>query len=134
MSGGRQLPASESGSEGVSQRTGVSPEEVASFIMEILEDKRAEDIVWLDVSEVTDLAQYFIVATANNTRQMGAIAGACEKERKQRDVARIGIEGASSGSSWVVLDYGEVIVHLFMPEQREYYALEHLWADAKRVN
>ena len=82
MTGGRQLAASESGSEGVSQKTGVSAEDVASFIVEILEDKRAEDIVWLDVSEVTDLAQYFIVATANNPRQMGAIADALHFSNK----------------------------------------------------
>ncbi len=110
------------------------PDELASFVMSVLEEKRAENIVWLDVSDVTDLAQYFIIATVTNLRQMAAVAAACEKERKARGFSRIGIEGASSGSSWVVLDYATVIVHLFLPEQRDYYALEHLWADAKRVN
>jgi ribosome-associated protein len=110
------------------------PDDLASFVMSTLEEKRAEDIVWLDVSGVTDLARYFIIATVTNPRQMAAVAAACEKERKSRGFPRIGIEGASSGSSWVVLDYADVIVHLFLPEQREYYALEHLWADAKRMN
>ena len=61
-----------------------------------------------------------------------AIVAACEKEAKQRGITRLGVEG-QSGSSWVLLDYGDLIVHLFLPEQREYYALEHLWADAERV-
>ena len=110
------------------------PDDLASFVMSTLEEKRAENIVWLDVSDVTDLATYFIIATVTNLRQMAAVAEACEKEHKARGFSRIGIEGASSGSSWVVLDYAEVIVHLFLPEQRDYYALEHLWADAKRMN
>jgi len=110
------------------------PDDLASFVMSVLEEKRAENIVWLDVSGVTDLARYFIIATVTNLRQMAAIADACEKERKVRGFPRIGIEGASTGSSWVVLDYADVIVHLFLPEQRDYYALEHLWADAKRMN
>lgn len=109
-------------------------DELASFVIAVLEEKRAEDVVWLDVSGVTDLARYFIIATVTNPRQMAAVAGACEKERKSRGFPRIGIEGAASGSSWVVLDYADVIVHLFLPEQREYYALEHLWADAKKMS
>ena len=108
-------------------------EEFASFVVSVLEDKRAEEIVWLDVSEVTDLADYFIVATVNNPRQMSAISAECEIERKRLGLARVGLEGVSNSSSWVVMDYGDLVVHLFLPEQREYYQLEHLWADAKRI-
>ncbi len=105
----------------------------ASFVVSVLEDKRAEDIVWLDVSEVTDLADIFLVATLNNPRQMSAVSSECELERKRLGLPRVGVEGVSSSSSWVVLDYGDLVVHLFLPEQRDYYQLEHLWADAKRV-
>ena len=102
------------------------------FVESVLEGKRAEDIVRLDVREVTDIADEFLVATNNNARQAAAIVQECEKERKRRGLGRIGIEGLSS-SSWVILDYGDLVVHLFLPEQREYYALEHLWGDARRV-
>lgn len=98
----------------------------------MLEDKRAEDVVWLDVREVTDLADIFLIATITNPRQGAAIVVECEKERKRIGLSRIGIEG-EQGATWVILDYGEIVVHLLMPEQREYYGLEHLWADAKRV-
>ena len=103
-------------------------------MISVLEAKRAEDIVWLDVSEVTDLADYFIVATVNNPRQMSAISAECEQERKRLGLGRVGIEGVSKSSSWVVLDFGDVVVHLFLPEQRNYYQLENLWADAKRIS
>ena len=102
------------------------------FVESVLEGKRAEDIARLDVSDVTDIADEFLIATINNSRQAGAIVEECEKERKRRGLGRIGIEGLNT-SSWVILDYGDLVVHLFLPEQREYYALEHLWADAKRV-
>ena len=128
------LARAETSSGGTSRDVQHGPDDLASFVMSTLEEKRTLDIVWLDVSDVTDLATYFIIATVTNLRQMAAVADACEKERKARGFSRIGIEGVSSGSSWVVLDYAEVIVHLFLPEQRDYYALEHLWADAKRMN
>ena len=107
-------------------------EPFAEFVCSILDEKRAQDIVWLDVRGVTDVADDFLIATILNQRQSTAILAACEKERKLRGLPRLGIEG-ESGSSWVLIDYGDLIVHLMMPEQRAYYALENIWADAKRV-
>jgi ribosome-associated protein len=100
--------------------------------LKILAEKRAEDIVWLDVSGVTDVADNFLIATILNARQGGAIVDACEKEAKRFRIKRLGVEGGAT-SSWILLDYGSLVVHLFLPEQRTYYALEHIWADAKRV-
>lgn len=102
------------------------------FVCSVLAEKRAEDVICLDVSGVTDLADHFVIATVLNARQGGAILEECERERKLRGLPRVGIEGAE-GSSWIVLDYGDLVVHLLLPEQRAYYGLEHLWADAKRV-
>jgi len=82
--------------------------------------------------EVTTIADDFLVATIQNPRQGGAIVEACEKEAKQRGVPRLGVEGGPT-SSWILLDYGSLVVHLFLPEQRAYYGLEHIWADARRV-
>ena len=103
-----------------------------AFVRNVLDEKRATDIVWLDVRGVTDIADDFLIATVSNPRQGAAIVEACEEERKRRGLARLGIEG-EQGSSWTLLDYGSLIVHVFMPEQRAYYALEHIWADARRV-
>lgn len=101
-------------------------------VLAILDGKRAEEIVALDVSAVTDLADVFVIATILNPRQGATIVEECEKARKEMGLSCLGIEGGQ-GSSWVLLDYGDLIVHLFMPEQRAYYALESLWADAKRL-
>ena len=114
------------------EQQGTARSTLSEFVRSVLEQKRAEEIVRLDVSKVTDLADEFLIATVTNPRQASAIVEDCEKERKRRKLPCIGIEGAS-GSSWIILDYGDLIVHLFMPEQRAYYGLEHLWADAQKV-
>jgi ribosome-associated protein len=103
----------------------------AQAVLKILDEKRAEDIVWLDVRAVTDVADEFLIATIMNPRQGGAILEACEKEAKRLKVSRLGVEGGPQ-SSWILLDYGSLVVHLFLPEQRAYYGLEHIWSDAKR--
>ena len=102
------------------------------FVESVLDDKRAEDLVRLDVSGITDLADEFLIATISTRRQGTALVETVEQERQKRGVGRVGIEG-NNGSSWIIMDYGDFVVHLFLPEPREYYALEHLWADAKRV-
>ena len=104
----------------------------SEFVYSTLDEKRAEDIVWLDVRDVTYFADEFIIATVLNSRQGRAILDACDKEAKRRGLERIGVEG-EAGSSWILIDYGDLIIHLFSPKQREYYALEHIWADAKRM-
>ena len=124
MTGPSELPAPQGAEPAV--------QNFVEFVCSVLEEKRATDIVWLDVRGVTDLADDFLIATVLNPRQATAVVDACEKERKRRGVTRVGLEG-ETGSSWVLIDYGELIVHLFLPEQRAYYALEHIWADAKRV-
>jgi len=103
------------------------------FVRGVLDEKRAEDVVALDLRGISSLADEFLIATVTNPRQAGAIVDACEKERKSRGLSCLGIEGAG-GSSWVVLDYGDLVVHLFTPDAREYYGLEYLWADAKRID
>ena len=104
-------------------------ENFTRFVREVLDDKKATEVIWLDLEGVTDIADEFLIATVNNTRQGAAIVDACEKERKTRGLNCLGIEGKGN-STWVVLDYGDLVVHLFTPEAREYYRLEHVWADA----
>ncbi len=102
------------------------------FVLRVLDEKRAEEIVCLDVGKVTTIADSFVIATVSSPRQSSALREEIEKERKKRGLPRVGIEG-EAGSGWVILDYGSLVVHLFGPEQRAYYALEHLWSDAPKL-
>jgi len=97
------------------------------------EENRGRDIVILDMREVTPVFDYFVLASGTSRRQLHAMSeeidNALEKGMGDR---RLGIEGYEA-SRWILLDYGDVVVHLFEPETRAYYALEDLWAHARRV-
>lgn len=96
-------------------------------------ENRGRDIVVLDMQELTPIFDYFVLASGTSRRQLHAMSEeidhALEDDLGDR---RMGIEGYSE-SRWILLDYGDVVIHLFEPETREYYALEQLWAQAKRV-
>ena len=85
----------------------------------------------MPLAELSVLYGGELIATIMNPRQGGAILEACEKEAKRKKIPRLGVEGGPQ-STWILLDYGSLVVHLFLPEQRAYYALEHIWSDAKR--
>ena len=100
--------------------------------MELASDKKASDIVMLRVSEVTSVADYFVICSGRSERQVGAIAEGIRDALREDGIKPIGVEGAGS-SRWVLLDYGAVIVHVFAPDERAYYDLEHVWAGAQPV-
>lgn len=100
--------------------------------MDLLADRQAEDVVLLDVRTVAFFADYFVVATAQNPRQMRALVETLAKELRAEDVSAEHTEGGAD-SGWVLIDYGDVIVHLFSEEQREFYALEELWREGRPV-
>jgi ribosome-associated protein len=108
---------------------------MAQAIAQYLDGKKAEQIVILDISGPFVIADYFVVATVDNTRQGQAIAkdldGIVKQQRGRRRRNTGGMETGSS--SWVLLDFDEIIVHLFLAESRAFYGLEELWADAPRV-
>jgi ribosome-associated protein len=108
---------------------------LARQILEVVEDKQAVNIVLLDVHDLTSLAAYFIVATVDNLRQSKAIEDELLTRLKlQQNIRPLNLEGADgSGGGWAVLDYGDVIVHLFTEEMREHYKLEQLWSKANVV-
>jgi len=97
------------------------------------EDNRGRDIVILDLRQLTAVFDYFVIASGTSRRQLHAMSEeidhALEDDLGDR---RLGIEGYAE-SHWILLDYGDVVIHLFEPETRKYYALEQLWAPAKRV-
>jgi len=105
--------------------------EKATRIVSLLDEKLATDIVTLGLGEVSLMADYFILATGKNTRQTKALQGYIEEMLTQEGIEPLRIEGSSKGE-WILLDYGDVIVHLFTEEQRVYYDLERLWKDASR--
>lgn len=108
---------------------------LARSIIDIVEDKQASDILLLDIHEQTSLADYFVIATIDNERQAKAIQDDLQEklhlEQNIRPLSISGIEGNSGG--WVLLDYGDVIVHLFTEEMRLHYNLEELWSKANVV-
>ena len=93
-------------------------------------DKKASDIVTLDMRELTSSTDYFVVCSANTATQVRAIADSIEEQLQEAGVDFFHKEGYREGE-WVLLDYGDVVAHVFMQEAREYYALEQLWGDAK---
>ena len=103
-------------------------EDLAKKIMTILEEKKATDILALDISEISTLADYFILASAENVRQLDALEDAVEEDVR----LEVKKEGESS-SGWILMDYRDIVVHLFTKEQRAFYDLEKIWSDAKRM-
>jgi ribosome-associated protein len=97
------------------------------------EDNRGADIVVLDMRELTSIFDYFVLATGTSRRQLHAMSEEIDHALEDRmGDRRLGIEGYEE-SRWILLDYGDVVVHLFEPETRSYYALEELWGRAKHV-
>jgi ribosome-associated protein len=89
-------------------------------------------LVILDISKLTSVTEYFVICTGINERQLYTIADEIEKELKTLSIKKYGIEGYRE-AKWILIDYGDVIVHLFDKEMRSYYDLELLWGDAPRV-
>jgi len=96
------------------------------------DSRKASDIRVLDLREVTSFADFFVIATGSNPRQIQAIAEEVHKRLKERGERPINVEGLNN-AEWVLADYGDFIVHIFSPQARQYYDLERLWRHAKDV-
>ena len=97
------------------------------------DEKKAVNMVALDLRDIASFAEFFVIASGNNQRQVQAIADEINEQLKKQTGARpVHIEGYSTGE-WVLLDYGDFIVHIFDKDSRDFYDLERLWRDAKRV-
>ncbi|SDG93113.1 ribosome-associated protein [Selenomonas sp. WCT3] len=104
--------------------------EMTKVICEAASDKKARDIVVMDMQGLTSSTDYFVICSANTATQVRAIADNVEEEMDKAGISFDHKEGYREGE-WVLMDYGDVVVHVFMQEAREYYALEHLWGDAE---
>ena len=110
----------------------LAPLELARRIVELAEDKKAADIVLLDLTGLTTLADYFVICSGGSERQLDAIADGIASSLRDGRIKPIGREGVAA-SHWVLLDFGSVIVHIFTPPERDYYGLEKHWAQAKTI-
>jgi ribosome-associated protein len=106
--------------------------DLARRIVELAEDKKAADIVLLDLTGLTTVADYFVIASGGSERQLDAIADGIVSGMRDEKVHAFGREGTAA-SHWVLIDFGDVIVHVFTPPERDYYQLERHWAEAKTI-
>lgn len=109
-----------------------APLDLARRIVDLAEDKKAADIVLLDLTDLTTLADYFVICSGGSERQLDAIADGIVSSLRDERTKPIGREGTPE-SHWVLLDFGSVIVHIFTPPERDYYGLEKHWSQAKTV-
>lgn len=101
----------------------------ARRVVDLASDKKAADVVLLDIRGLTTLADYFVICSGQSERQLGAIADGIVEGLRDEGTRPIGREG-SANAHWLLLDFGAVIVHVMAPPERDFYQLERLWADA----
>jgi ribosome-associated protein len=99
----------------------------------LADDKKAADILVLEVREIFGVADYFVICTCHSRPQARAVADEIEDRLEEEGFYRLGTEGRED-ASWILLDFGGVVVHVFLQEKRDYYQMEVLWGDAPRVD
>ena len=107
--------------------------ELARIAISALEDKKAEDVRVIDIGEVSVLADYFIIANGNNRVQVQAMADEVEQRLGRAGAAPRQIEGYQTGN-WVLMDFGDVIIHIFDAQNRLFYDLERIWKDGTQID
>jgi ribosome-associated protein len=111
----------------------LTPKEVAVFVIKVLDNKKAHNIKLLRTRDITILADYFVICTANSSTQLKTISDEVEKILEENGEAPLRREG-DRHCGWMLIDFGCVVVHLFLKETRDYYTLERLWSDAEDVD
>lgn len=98
----------------------------------VLEDKKGEDIVLLDIHDVSDIADFFVICSGTSDRMLHALASELVEQAKKQCQLLGRVEGQPR-EGWVLVDFGDIVVHLFSPDRRDYYRLEELWSKGKVV-
>ena len=109
------------------------PDKIAELVVNALDSKNAKDIKLLKTRDITILADYFVICTANSTTHLKTLSDEVEKVLEENGETPRRREGNRSGG-WVLIDFACVVVHLFLKESREFYTLERLWSDAEEVD
>jgi ribosome-associated protein len=111
----------------------MTPEEIAAAVAGYADDVKAENLMTLDLREYISYTDYFVICTGRSDRQVKAIHDRInEGMRHEHDMRPIRVDGVA-GAQWILLDYGDVVVHVFTAEMREYYQLERLWGEAPQL-
>jgi ribosome-associated protein len=110
----------------------LDPAQLARVAVDAASDKKASDILLLDIREITTIADYFVICSGNNARQLQTIAETIDEELGNQGARLLHREGTAE-AGWILLDFGDIIVHIFGPKEREYYRIERLWSEAKTV-
>ncbi|MCR4749620.1 MAG: ribosome silencing factor [Lachnospiraceae bacterium] len=105
-------------------------EEILKLITDKLAEKKAEDISVIDISEMSIMADYFVIASGSNINQIHAMADFVQEELAKKDIKPKHIEGYNSGN-WILMDYSDIIIHIFDKESRSFYDLDHIWKGGK---
>lgn len=105
-------------------------EKKLAIITKACEDKKGIDVNVLNISNLTTIADYFVITSGNSSNQVMAIADEIEEKMSEAGFEKIGTEGYQSGR-WILLDYGDILAHIFHKDEREFYNLERLWSDTK---
>jgi ribosome-associated protein len=116
----------------MAQHPVMASDAVARRTAQLVQDMKAQDVILLDLRGVTDMSDYFLIATGTSDTHVRAIAQHVEMEMKKAGAAAHHVEGAEQGR-WALLDFVDVVVHVFHPTLRQFYQLERLWGDARPV-
>jgi ribosome-associated protein len=116
----------------MAKHTEMAPETVARRAAQLMQDMKAQDMILLDLKGVTDMSDYFLIATGTSDTHVRAIAQHVEIEMKKGGAPAHHVEGVEQGR-WALLDFVDVVVHVFHPTLRQFYQLERLWGDARSV-
>jgi ribosome-associated protein len=108
------------------------PLEVGRRVVELAEDKKAAEILLLELVGLTTVADYFVICSGGSERQLDAIADGIVEGLREQGIRPIGREGTPA-SHWILIDFGSVVVHVFTPPERDFYSLEKHWAEAKTI-
>lgn len=107
--------------------------EMAKIAYEALEEKKSEDIRVIEIGNISIIADYFIIANGNSSSQVDAMVDAVEEALGKKGYQPKRVEGVRS-SGWILLDYGDVVIHIFSKEDRLFYDLERIWRDGKSIS
>lgn len=106
--------------------------EFAAFVAKILDDRKAENIEVINISELTTIADYFIICSANSTTAVKALCDNVIEKSAEAGVEALRIEGYDS-AAWILIDFGSVVAHIFKTDMRDFYSLDRLWGDGEKI-